>query len=98
MIDNHSLTIPEGFTMMRWVNGQDSLRMMALTSDGLLLVTGMGKGNVLGFRLAEEKPEPVTVISGLNKPSGITVDGDSIYIGEEDQVSLYQYRGRGSRP
>lgn len=95
-IDNHSLTIPEGFTITRWVTGQDSLRMMALTSDGLLLVTEMGEGNVLGFRLSEENPEPVTVISGLNKPSGITVDGDSIYIGEENQVSLYQYRGGGA--
>lgn len=94
-IDGHSFTIPEGFTMTRWVTGRDTLRMMAVTSDGWLLVTEMGRGNVLGFRLADERPAPVTVISGLGTPSGIAVDGDGIYVGEESQVSLFQYQGGG---
>jgi len=94
-IDGHSLTLPEGFTVSRWVSGHDALRMMALTGDGILLVTEMGKGNVLGFRLADRNPQAMTVASGLSRPSGIAFHDSSVWVAEETKVIRYPYEGDG---
>ncbi|MDO8735944.1 MAG: PQQ-dependent sugar dehydrogenase [Thermoleophilia bacterium] len=95
-IDGHTLTLPDGFTISRWVTGRDGLRMMAVTDDGYLLVTEMGKGNVLGFRLTDENPEAITVISGLKRPSGIAFHDGSVWVAEETKVSRYPYNAGGS--
>ncbi|MHB8858788.1 MAG: PQQ-dependent sugar dehydrogenase [Thermoleophilia bacterium] len=94
-IDGHTLTLPTGFTISRWVTGQGSLRMMAVIDDGLLLATAIGEGNVLAFNLAEANPQPVMVIKGLSVPSGITLHNGYLYVAEQKQVSRYQYLGGG---
>jgi glucose/arabinose dehydrogenase len=95
-IDDHALTLPDGFTISRWASGRDGLRMMTVTDDGLLLVTEMGKGNVLGFRLEDEKPQAIIVIKGLDQPSGITIHDEFLFVAEETSVSRYEYRGDGA--
>jgi len=94
-IDGHSLTLPDGLTVTRWVSGHDALRMMAETSDGMLLVTEMAKGNVLAFPLADDNPQPATVVSGLSTPSGIAFSNGVLYVAETEQVSTYPYLGSG---
>lgn len=94
-IDGHTLTLPNGFTIERWITGRSSLRMMVTTDDGYLLVTEMGRGNVLAYRLSDESPEPVTVIKGLNGPSGIAFHDGDIYVAEVTSVSRYAYQGGG---
>ncbi len=94
-IDGHALALPEGLDIERWVSGRDELRMMAVTSDGLLLVTEMGKGNVLAYRLSEDSPQPVIIASGLEQPSGIAVHDEFIFVAEETTVSRYEYLGGG---
>ncbi|MHB8791804.1 MAG: PQQ-dependent sugar dehydrogenase [Thermoleophilia bacterium] len=95
-VDGHSLNLPDGFTVIRWVTGRDALRMMAATDDGLLLVTEMGKGNVLGFRLADENPEAITIVSGLSRPSGIAFHDGAVWVAEVTKVTRYPYNGNGS--
>ncbi len=68
---------------------------MAVTDDGYLLVTEMDRGNVLAYRLDKEKPQPVTVLSGLSTPSGIAASGGYLYVAEETRVSRYLYQGNG---
>lgn len=95
-MDGHTLTIPNGLTVARWVTGRDGLRMMAATGDGFLLVTEKEKGNVLGFRLTDENPEAITVIRGLSRPSGIAFHDGAVWVAEEKEVTKYPYSGAGS--
>lgn len=95
-IDGHTLTVPDGLTIERWVSGRDTLRMMAVTDDGLLLVTEMGKGNVLGYDLAEDRPQPITVVKGLSHPSGITMHDEFLFVAEETSILRYEYKGAGT--
>ncbi len=95
VIEDHTLTLPDGFTISRWVSGRGGLRMMAVTGDGYLLVTEMDKGNVLAFRLADRQPEAVTVVSGLENPSGIAVQAGFVYVAETSKITRYQYFGNG---
>lgn len=93
-IDSHSLTLPAGLKIEPWVSGQGSLRMMALAPDGILLVTDM-RGRVLGFRLSDDGPAAITVLQGLDVPSGIFMEGNTLYLAEETRVSRYEYQGGG---
>ncbi len=95
-IDGHSLTLPNGFTISRLASGRDGLRMMALTDDGLLLVTEMGRGDVLGYRLADANPQPVTVLKGLSSTSGIALHDQYLFIAETTRVTRYEYQGNGA--
>lgn len=92
-IDGRSLNLPEGYTIKRWVSGRGSLRMMAPTNDGYLLVTETSKGNVLAFRLADENPQAVAVVRGLKNPSGVAFHDGFIWVADETQVSKYRYEG-----
>ncbi|MFA5802298.1 MAG: PQQ-dependent sugar dehydrogenase [Thermoleophilia bacterium] len=94
-IDGHNLTLPDGFTVNRWMSGRGSLRMMALTDDGYLLVTEMSRGNVLAFRLVDEDPQAVVEVKGLKNPSGVAFHNGYIWVAEEKQVSKYRYEGEG---
>lgn len=94
-IDGHSLTLPNGFTISRLASGRDGLRMMALTDDGLLLVTEMGRGDVLGYRLSDANPQPVTVLKGLSSPSGIALHDKYLFIAETTRVTRFEYQGNG---
>lgn len=94
-IDGHTLNLPRGFSIDIWISGFDSLRMMALTNDGYLLVTEMGKGNVLAFNMSDNQPSAVTTVRGLKTPSGIAFHDGHVWVAETTRVTKFPYTGAG---
>jgi len=105
------LVIPSGFHIRVFTpNGLGPLRMMAVSSDGILFATmssskGLYGGSSVSDGIVYAFPdsnsdgiadEARAVISGLYLPHGLAFYGGFLYVAEESKVSRYPYLGNGS--
>ena len=75
-------------------------RVMAVDSDGNLLVTSTKKGKVFVLPdqdLDGKADKKIELISGLNKPHGIVFYKNMLYIAETDKVVRFSYDSNGFR-
>jgi glucose/arabinose dehydrogenase len=88
-IAGHTLYVPPGFSMNLFAEGQVGVRFLALGPGGAVYATLSQSGKIV--RLVDGNGDgaaesAVTVLSGLNNPSGIAFRGDTLYFGEETAV------------
>lgn len=89
------VTVPSGYAISVYATGVGNARAMQITPIGDILVTTKSEGNVLLVRRdgnGDGRSDGVeTLISGLQSPHGIWLDGNDLYVGEEHQVVRYRY-------
>jgi glucose/arabinose dehydrogenase len=72
-------------------------RLMQLTPKGDILVSTYAQGGILllqadrdGDGLSDGR---ITLVSGLNLPHGLWLEGNKLYVAEETEVSVYDFDG-----
>lgn len=92
------LQVPEGFSIGVYARDLPNARFITLTSNGDLLVTRPHKGDIVMIRSGEKGAragERLTLMEGLNKPSGIAVHDGWLYVGEQDSVGRIAFDEAG---
>ena len=89
------IRLPDGFRFTVFASGLDGARMMQVTSRGDLLVTTPGTGNVhLLYRDSDRDGAAdgrLSLLSNLNRPHGIDLHGDWLYVAEIDAVGRIRF-------
>ncbi len=86
----HAL-IPDGWSISVWARVPKA-RLEAWTSDGALLVSVPGSGQVVKLMPKHAAaPEQSTFLDGLDQPHGMAFSGSTLYIAESDQIDAYDY-------
>jgi glucose/arabinose dehydrogenase len=82
--------VPEGFSLALYAADLPRARFLRFTPAGDLLVSRPGTGDILLLRRdADGDGHPdarATLIAGLNRPLGMDIDGDWLYIAESNRV------------
>jgi glucose/arabinose dehydrogenase len=85
-----TLHVPQGFSVSTWASGFDMPRFMLLAPGGEVLLSDSGAGIVYAF--AGGKPESKKpLVMGLNRPYGLAVSQDSLYVAETNGVKRFPY-------
>ena len=92
-VAGRALNLPAGFQASVYALPGGGPRFMALSPDGHLFVTLIGRGQVVellddGSGVAATTQ---TVLSGLNQPHGIAFDDGYLYVGETNQIVRVPY-------
>ncbi|HEX6288291.1 MAG TPA: PQQ-dependent sugar dehydrogenase [Herpetosiphonaceae bacterium] len=92
------VTLPPGFGISVYAEDLGHPRFMAYSPEGVLHVTDQSGGRVLalpdanGDGVADERQ---IVVSGLNRPHGITFHERELYVGETNQIVKFERAGDG---
>src|SRR5437763_7046832 len=92
-LDLSRLKVPAGFHIAVFADAPHA-RQMVFSPSGVLLVTDMSDGTVLGFLDPEHRghaERTVTVLSDLNAPHGITFHNGKLYVAEINAVRRYDW-------
>jgi glucose/arabinose dehydrogenase len=92
----HSLVLPEGFTISVFADRVGHVRMMTLGPSGVVYASLSGDGRVV--RLPDANADGVvdsvvTVAEGLKRPHGLAFRGDTLYVAEEHRVVRFDAPG-----
>jgi glucose/arabinose dehydrogenase len=83
--------LPPGWTMSVWAR-VDKPRLAAWTPDGDLLISVPADGLVMKVRPGPAGTgRPSVLLSGLDQPHGLGFRGNTLYVGESDQINTYTY-------
>ncbi len=82
------LTLPDGFTLEKLNFEVPNARQVALTRQGTLIVGTRRAGLVYAVpnALTAAAPQVITLFSGLDMPSGVTVHQGNLYIGAVNRI------------
>lgn len=83
------LNAPPGFVVELLTDAVPNARQMAWHDAGLLFVGTRRAGKVYAVDLRDEQAKVHTFASDLTMPSGIALDGDTLYIAALDRVLRY---------
>lgn len=87
--------VPKNYNMDIFVDLKNDLpRDMVFDSTGSLIVSLTSRGKVVAIVDTNndyKADEVVTLLSGLNRPHGLVVDGRYLYVAESDKVARYAY-------
>jgi glucose/arabinose dehydrogenase len=84
--------LPPGWTMSVWARVPGA-RLATWTPDGALLVSRPSDGQVVRLIPGAEGVTSSVLLDGLDQPHGLAFDGDTLYVGESDQIDTYHYAG-----
>lgn len=91
-------TIPRGMNLGIFADLKGDLpRVLTFDSGGTLLTSVPASGKIVALPDGDGNgvtDKIVTVLSSLNKPHGIVVDGNYLYVAETNAVSRYSYDPR----
>jgi glucose/arabinose dehydrogenase len=88
-IAGHTLYVPPGVSVNLFGQGLNGVRFLALGPGGAVYATLSRSGTIVRLTDADGdgvSESVVTVLSGLNNPSGIAFRGDTLYFGEQNAV------------
>lgn len=88
---NAALHVPAGFTVTLWATGFDDPRNMVYAPNGDIFIGEPGRGKVTVLR-GGRPDQRVTFASGLNEPFGLAFRGNSLYVGEVDEIVRFSYQ------
>ncbi len=91
-IAGHSLYIPHGFKINIFAEGIGGVRTLVLGPGNVVYAAQSGSGKILSLpdANADGVADSVhTVLSGLNYPFGLAFRGDTMYVGETNQVDRF---------
>ncbi len=82
------LKVPTGFSVEQLNFSVPNARQLALTENGTLIVGSRRAGQVYAVpaALTAQAPQVITLFSGLDMPSGVTVNEGDVYIGALNQI------------
>jgi len=88
------LNLPPGFEINLYATGLGDARLMALTAAGDMFLSASDDGNVwfiTADRDGDGRADAKTMVAkGLTDPHGLWLEGDTLYIAEQDKVSAYK--------
>lgn len=90
--------VPDGFKIGVFARDLPNVRVMAMTVAGDIVVSMPRVGEVALVQADRSgdgtSDATVTLLWGLNKPHGITIHGDYLYVAENHQISRYRFDGQ----
>lgn len=93
--DGARLSIPQGFEIAEYASGFKVPRFMLQAPGGEILISDSADGGGVYALVDKNKsykdPEKVTLIEGLDRPYGLALWKDYLYIGERTAVKRYKY-------
>lgn len=96
--DGARLTVPQGFTIEEYATGFQRPRYMTLGPSGeILLADSMNSGTIYALidRNKDGKiDEKKELVKGLDRPYGLTLVKEWLYIAETTSVKRYRYNAR----
>lgn len=84
------IKLPAGFKIEAYATGVLAARQMAWGANGTLFVGSFGLGNVYAITDKGGKKDVKTILKGLNMPTGLTVQGNDLYVVAVDQILKYE--------
>lgn len=91
---NAKLELPPGFRIAIWAEGFEDPRNMIQAANGDVLLADMGGTQIVVLRDVNRdgKPEQRSVFAnGLNRPFGLAIRGNALYVGNTDEVVRFDY-------
>jgi len=88
--DGAQLQVPHGFEIEDYASGFDTPRFMLTGPSGEILVSDSSAGAVYAL-VNLTAPVRRTVLTGLNRPYGLALWKDYLYVGEQTSVKRYKY-------
>lgn len=85
--ETHTLNLPEGFSISVFADGLESPRSFTFDDGGNMYVSDKGTGKIILIRQNSSQKE---IDNGLRSIHGIEWHENSLYIAEEDKVSVYE--------
>ena len=95
-----NLTLPAGFRINLFAEGLGRARLMVMTGIGDIILSSPGSKVLLVRRDGDgdgRSDGVSTLITGLNSPHGLWLDGDWLYIAEEGRILRAPYDAEGRR-
>lgn len=89
------LSLAKGFSIGIFARNLDNPRDLAVDSDGNLLVSNPSSGKVVAMVDKDQNgvsEARFTVLSGLDRPHGLIIRDDKLYVAETNGVSIYDYK------
>lgn len=91
------IKLPDGYRLEVFARGLGQPRLMQMTPDGDLIVSGYGNGTILlvaadGDGDGRSDGQDI-LLDGLNSPHGLVLEGDTLYVAEEQRVVRYDFDG-----
>lgn len=95
--DPSRMKLPPGYSFRIFAADVPDARLLQLTPTGDILVSTYREGAIVllqADRDGDGKSDGrTTLISGLNLPHGLWLEGDKLYVAEETEVSVYDFDG-----
>jgi glucose/arabinose dehydrogenase len=99
------IKVPAGYAFSIFAEGLGRVRLMQMTGTGDLLVSAARDGTILlvrGDGDGDGKSDGQRILAGgLDKPHGLLLEGNRLFVAEEHRVTAYQFDGAklaGGRP
>ena len=88
------LQLPQGFTIEEYAGGFDTPRFMYTAPGGEIILSDSSAGSV--YILTDKSksyknPERKKILDGLDRPYGLAIWKDYLYVGERTSIKRYKY-------
>ena len=91
------IKLPEGYSFEVFARDLGRLRLMQMTENGDLIVSGYRDGNILLLKADRDgdgrSDGQDELIEGSNQPHGLLLEGSTLYVAEEQRVVRYDFDG-----
>jgi glucose/arabinose dehydrogenase len=88
------LQVPQGFTIEEYASGFDTPRFMHTAPGGEIILSDSSAGSVYVLtdkNKSYKNPERKKILDGLDRPYGLAIWKDYLYVGERTSIKRYKY-------
>ena len=88
------LQVPQGFTIEEYASDFDTPRYMYTASGGEIILSDSSAGSVYVLtdkNKSNKNPERKKILDGLDRPYGLAIWKDYLYVGERTSIKRYKY-------
>jgi glucose/arabinose dehydrogenase len=88
------LQVPQGFMIEEYANGFDTPRYMYTAPGGEIILSDSSAGSVYVLtdkNKSYKNPERKKILDGLDRPYGLAIWKDYLYVGERTSIKRYKY-------
>lgn len=89
------LNVPAGFTADVWAEGFEVPRYMLQGQNGEILLSDMGRSGIVYAFPNGDPSKRKELIKGLDRPYGLALWKEYLYVGEPTSIKRYKYDGKG---
>jgi glucose/arabinose dehydrogenase len=91
------IKLPEGYAFSVFASGLGNPRLMQMTPAGDLIISNMRGGDILLVRADGDgdgrSDGQAKLQSGLDRPHGLLLEGTSLFVAEEERVTVFDFDG-----